>query len=148
MTFEKKYLKSGPNQISFVTNDLDRALDIFRTTFGIPRFFTMKRMELKNQQFQTQSAPMVINVAIVWTGTLFLQIIQPLTADAISGHNLQKEREREDHLAGRFRQIRRCGGAVKFDTGQSYACAAPVEVMKDNPKTVPPAHKGSHHFSK
>ncbi len=91
MTFEKKYLKSGPNQISYVTNDLDRAIDISRTTFGIPRFFTMERMELQNQQFQTQSAPMVINVAIAWTGTLFLEIIQPLTADAIYGHDLQKD---------------------------------------------------------
>ncbi len=69
MTFEKKYLKAGPSQIAYVTNDLDRAKDIFGTTFGIPRFFTMERVELQNQQCQMQSVPMVINVAIAWTGT-------------------------------------------------------------------------------
>ncbi len=91
MTFEKKYLKAGPDQISYVTNNLDQAIGVFRAAFGIPRFFRMERVELQKQQFQRKSAPMVINVAIAWTGTLFLEIIQPLTADAIYGHNLQKE---------------------------------------------------------
>lgn len=101
MTFEKKCLKDGPNQISYVTNDLDRAMNMFRSTFGIPRFFTRERVELQNQQFQTQSAPMVINVAIGWTGTLFLEIIQPLTADAIYGRNLPKDKFalRQHHIA-------------------------------------------------
>ncbi len=74
MTFEKKYLKSGPDQIS---------LQVLRSTFGIPRFFKMEGGELQNQRFEIPSAPMVVNFAIAWTGTLFLEIIQPLTPDAI-----------------------------------------------------------------
>ncbi len=91
MTPKNRYLASGPDQISYVTSDLSRAMETFREMLGVFRFFQMKNFELSNQRFQVESEPMLIDFAIAWTGTIFLEIIQPLKSDLVYGPYLKPD---------------------------------------------------------
>jgi Glyoxalase/Bleomycin resistance protein/Dioxygenase superfamily len=82
MSVIEKYLKSGPSHLAYVTNDLTQAKNILQQLFGISHFVKAGGVETSHQQYRGKPAVVKMDVAIAWTGTIFIEIIQPLTPDS------------------------------------------------------------------
>jgi len=61
-------------QNAYVTTDFDRALALFRESYGIPRFF-----ELRDGEMETGPGRCArVHVGFAWVGRLQIELIQPL----------------------------------------------------------------------
>lgn len=59
-------------QISYVTTDIDQAVDALKRTYGIPEFAVSR-----GAQVQTVSGPATINAALAFAGGRQIEVIQP-----------------------------------------------------------------------
>jgi hypothetical protein len=82
MGFIEKYLKAAPSQLAYVTSDLTQAETVLRDRFGVSHFFEARGIEAAHQQHRGKPSAVKANFALAWTGSFFLEIIQPLTQDS------------------------------------------------------------------
>ncbi len=76
------YLRSGITQLAYVTNDIAHAEKVFSERLGIERFLAMPSTTFEEQHFHGRPSAIYIDVALAWTGSIFVELIKPITEDS------------------------------------------------------------------
>ncbi|MDB5396648.1 MAG: hypothetical protein JWM91_4154 [Rhodospirillales bacterium] len=64
-------------QFGYVTNDLDRAIEYFRRTFGVQNFFAMKNVDIHTDETDGSHKTVKVDIGFAWWGETMIEIIKP-----------------------------------------------------------------------
>lgn len=73
------------HQIAYVTNDLDRAFEIYAEHYGVPKFFELPLPP------NPDGSPPLLRIALANVGGIEVELIQPLPAAALWAEVLPKD---------------------------------------------------------
>ena len=77
------YALGALSQVSYLTDDIQEALSTLHKTIPSSSFFQMHELELTNQTYSGIPSAVRMHSAVAWTGSIFLEIIQPLTSEPL-----------------------------------------------------------------
>jgi hypothetical protein len=75
------YLATGLFQLGYVTNDIERAMDSLRDTFGITNIVLGRDVRFEDERFQGRPSASRLHVALGAVGQHHVEVIQPLEGE-------------------------------------------------------------------
>ncbi len=80
----------GFYQLGFVTKDVDKAIDFFTSTLGVPKFFKLNSPVVNNQKLYGEEIDIDVNLAFGQFGNTNIEIIQPVKGESTYTEMLKK----------------------------------------------------------
>lgn len=77
------YTLGALSQVSYLTDNIQRALAALHEESPFLSFVQMSDLELSNQTYMGLPGAVRMHSAVTWTGSIFLELIQPLTAEPL-----------------------------------------------------------------
>jgi len=65
-------------QVGFVVPDIQKGMQFFKNTLGVPEFLFIEKPELEDETYLGKPAPLRLHLAFGWCGETQVELIQPI----------------------------------------------------------------------
>lgn len=80
----------GFYQIGFVTSDMDRSIEFFEKTMGVPKFLKLKNPVMRNQTLFGKPIDIEVNLSFGQMGNAGIELIEPVKGESTYSTFLKK----------------------------------------------------------
>ncbi len=92
------YLASGFHQIAFVVKDIKAGQKFFHEHMGVPRFFLLEDVKVKERTYRGGEGNFHIHIALAYAGDAQIELIEYISGESIYREFLEKKGEGLHHL--------------------------------------------------